>query len=408
MARAKKGMKKDIESPSGDKAISRSAGSVVGADKAAIIAKNRSNIQSIAKAVASNSISANEVILTIAKATGASVDEMVDKDLVQLLIGLSGDQAKAVGESLELIKTRVLAREEEYTFRIVEIPAGQVEAMTRVSKLNPRDQDWLTEVDVSDLAVTMPKEQAETAYAVRGEDGIIEVFDGSRRRLNAIMMGLPLRVYVTDDTLTVDDFVVYDQTTEAKLGRSQRENGVFWKMLIDTAGYTVESIADKFSFTTKHVENCLKFANIDSRLVGLAYAPSRLGAGNLKKLQEIELLSSMSPDDIESLMEMKSRIVSSDDFSAKDIDLAKKNALIINEILQSVRASNGGKAKADKAEFVQVAKGKLKSQEINKKSNLKSADKGVLTYEIRNYPEKIRKEIERKFDAIVSKHGNFD
>lgn len=404
MARVKKGMgannkDKQIE------ALSKSAGDVAGSRKAAEKARAKSNIYSILRAVNDGVLDANEVIFTIAKETGASLESIDGKDHVELSIALNPEQAKAVTEKLEITRTRILARDIEFIFNLEIIPAGKVEERTVVSDLNPRDQTWLTEVDVSDIALTMSKEQTEVAYGIKRPDGVIEVFDGSRRRLNAIKEGLSLKVYVTSEPLDVDDFVVFDQATEAKVPRSQRDNGIYWAKLIESGKYDIDSIAKMYGFTTKYVDNCLKYASIGDIFIGVAYAPSRLGAVNLKKLKELE--SICTQEQIDMLQEMKSSIINSDEFKSKDVDLAKKNAIVIDSILREVKAAQGEQESSSPA-FIEVAKGKLKSQKISKKSNLKSADKGVITYEIRNYPEKVRARLEAKIDAIIAKHGSFE
>uniref|UniRef100_UPI003B5BD380 hypothetical protein n=2 Tax=Vibrionaceae TaxID=641 RepID=UPI003B5BD380 len=253
MARKKPGMGQNRPVGTGASSLNN----LPGAEKAKSVAQTQKHIHHILSAVKSNNIDANDVIFQIAKATNNDVNDLDKDDILANLIKLSSGELVAVSERLQLSKTLILDDPQPYVFRKYVIEAGKVASETRVSSLNPRSQTWLSSIDVEDIDKTMSKQQKEEAYGYEGEDGVIELFDGSRRRLNAIEKTLPLEVFVSDRPITLADFVVYDQQTEAKLGRSARDNGVFWKKIIEENELTAKDVADMYGFSEKHVNNCI-------------------------------------------------------------------------------------------------------------------------------------------------------
>ncbi|ENH6781949.1 TPA: hypothetical protein I7190_16960 [Vibrio vulnificus] len=399
MARKKPGMGQNRPVGTGASSLNN----LPGAEKAKSVAQTQKHIHHILSAVKSNNIDANDVIFQIAKATNNDVNALDKDDILANLIKLSSGDLVAVSERLQLSKTLILGDPQPYVFRKYVIEAGKVASETRVSSLNPRSQTWLSSIDVEDIDKTMSKQQKEEAYGYEGEDGVIELFDGSRRRLNAIEKTLPLEVFVSDRPITLADFVVYDQQTEAKLGRSARDNGVFWKKIIEENELTAKDVADMYGFSEKHVNNCIEFANINEDLIGLSYAPSRLGAGNLTKLKSLE--NKLDAEQIASLQATKSEIVASKEFLEYEGDLVAKNTYVIKRIVDAAEAIfKCGELAPKKPEFMPLAKGSRKSQAVLKKEDIRSDKKSIITYQIKDYPEKIRQKLIRDIDKIILKH----
>ncbi|MEZ9709729.1 hypothetical protein AB4254_13710 [Vibrio breoganii] len=203
---------------------------------------------------------------------------------------LSGLPSKANKPTKKLL----LAQGREETFSLETISFDDIETMTRISPLNPRYQEELDEVEVSDILTTLPdKGQQEPAHGYRDENGTICIFDGSRRRYTILLVGEKgkkhsFKVWVASNEISDLDYIAFDKVTEAKLKRTAIENGTYWNKLkakhnLDSYPQLAELIGQPLSTVQAY---CLA-AETPEHLLELAYSPKYVGKALAKKLVEI-------------------------------------------------------------------------------------------------------------------------
>ncbi|MDC0611982.1 ParB/RepB/Spo0J family partition protein [Vibrio sp.] len=92
-----------------------------------------------------------------------------------------------------------IAGESLVTFKLVKVAAQEIATVTRVFDQNAREQSFLNEHALSDILLTL-KERGQQYPAVGriGEDGVIEVLDGSRRRMACLIAQQDFLIYVAE------------------------------------------------------------------------------------------------------------------------------------------------------------------------------------------------------------------
>ncbi|WP_394244883.1 ParB/RepB/Spo0J family partition protein [Vibrio astriarenae] len=104
----------------------------------------------------------------------------------------------AAKEQAQVIELSV-AGEELISFELIRIPATEVEAQTVVFSENAREQSFLNEHALSDVLTTLRERgQQYPAVGRRNAQGLIEVLDGSRRRMSCILAEKEFLVYVAE------------------------------------------------------------------------------------------------------------------------------------------------------------------------------------------------------------------
>lgn len=105
----------------------------------------------------------------------------------------------AAKEKASIIELAV-AGQELVTFELVKIPAGDINAQTKVFEQNAREQSFLNEHALSDILSTLKdRGQQYPAVGRKGADGVIEVLDGSRRRMACILAEQDFLIYVAEN-----------------------------------------------------------------------------------------------------------------------------------------------------------------------------------------------------------------
>lgn len=119
-------------------------------------------------------------------------------------------------------------------FKLVIVPAEQVEKKTMVSPLNERDQHLLTERALSDILPSVLQYGVSEPVMARDVNGVLEVAKGSRRRACAIHAGVDLPVLVGE--LTDEEVMALDRVSNYHLQPSPWERGRRYKKLVDRCG----------------------------------------------------------------------------------------------------------------------------------------------------------------------------
>ncbi|MFZ4213182.1 ParB/RepB/Spo0J family plasmid partition protein [Pantoea endophytica] len=190
--------------------------------------------------------------------------------VVDSLIARVGSMTK--GNSIVL---PVCGRDVKFTLETV--PAGQVEKSTRVWGGNERVQAFLTEDALDDLIPSfLLNGQQNPAFGRQVKDGI-EVADGSRRRMTAILTSSEYRVLTGD----LDD---EQMDALCKLGNDYRptsayERGRRYAMRLEKEfANNISALADAEGISRKVITRCVNTSKLPHDVLSLFSHPGELSA----------------------------------------------------------------------------------------------------------------------------------
>ncbi|NIG21251.1 ParB/RepB/Spo0J family partition protein [Pantoea sp. Al-1710] len=127
------------------------------------------------------------------------------KEMVKLGRQLGNSSFSKMMSESESERVFTLKSGAEARFTLTKILHDDIEAQTFVdASINGRDQSFLTQESVSDIARTIKLQQFFPAIG-REVEGRIEILDGSRRRAACIFNDTPFEVLVTRDDLSLAD-----------------------------------------------------------------------------------------------------------------------------------------------------------------------------------------------------------
>lgn len=197
--------------------------------------------------------------------SSAPAAPMVDK-----LIARVGGMAKG-----NTIMLPVCGRDVKFTLETV--PAGQVEKNTHVWGGNERVQAFLTEDALDDLIPSfLLNGQQNPAFGRNVNDGI-EVADGSRRRMTAILTSSEYRVLVGD----LDD---EQMDSLCKLGNDYRPTSAYergkryMQRLEKEFGNNISALADAEGISRKVITRCVNTSRLPAEVISLFTHPGELSA----------------------------------------------------------------------------------------------------------------------------------
>jgi hypothetical protein len=292
------------------------------------------------------------------------------------------------------------------------IPNEDIEKLTVVSELNPRDKETLSRIDVEDIICTFEddKGQDETQYAfgywTTDEKGnrVIAVFDGSRRRLAHIIDGRhPYIIYVTDEVISEEDFAIFDKVTETKKPRSSVENGRYWLRLKSKLGFQTNSeVAAYLDTPVSTVNDCIRVASIDSKYLALAYEPSVIGRPLAEKIRKFD--TELTDEQFKTLKKLRDEYLEENQAKFTDLAPVTINGRVIdfclseaNKLLAGSETDAGG---STKPKAVPVIPLKNKNQKVTVKRNIGEKSSSIV-YEIKNLPKKFRDELDADIEKLI-------
>ncbi|WP_435956159.1 ParB/RepB/Spo0J family plasmid partition protein [Dryocola sp. BD626] len=180
--------------------------------------------------------------------------------------------AMAKGNTITL---PVCGRDVRFTLEI--IAAEQIEKATQVWMGNERDQSLLTEDALDDLIPSfLVSGQQNPAYG-RKASGIVEVADGSRRRMTAILTASEYRILVGD----LDD---EQMDALCKIGNDYRPTSAFERgkrysnRLDKEFNGNISSLAEAENISRKVITRCINTASLPHEVIALFSHPGELSA----------------------------------------------------------------------------------------------------------------------------------
>ena len=279
--------------------------------------------------------------ITHAATTAAPAAPMVDS-----LIARVGAMAK--GNTITL---PICGRDVKFVLET--IPGKLVEKATKVWAGNERLQDFLNEDSLDDLIPSfLLTGQQHPAFGRKVADGI-EIADGSRRRMTAILTSSEYRILVGD----LDD---EQMDSLCKLGNDYRPTSAYERgnrytfRLKNEFNGNISALADAENISRKIITRCINTAKLPRDLIALFSHPGELSAragDNLNRLfSDDEALLISTTDDL--LKKRQSGIV----FETEEI---------IEALTRSLKASKGSESVAPvKREFVPGAMAQYKGNKV--------------------------------------------
>jgi ParB family chromosome partitioning protein len=171
-------------------------------------------------------------------------------------------------------------------FVLETIPGNAVETSTKVWGGNERDQEFLTEDSLDDLIPSFLLTGQQNPAFGRKVSDFIEVADGSRRRMTAILTSSEYRILVGD----LDD---EQMDSLCKIGNDYRptsayERGKRYKFRLDNDfNDNISALADAENISRKVITRCINTSKLPRDLIALFSHPGELSAragDNLNRL----------------------------------------------------------------------------------------------------------------------------
>ncbi|MEW7311159.1 ParB/RepB/Spo0J family plasmid partition protein [Buttiauxella gaviniae] len=162
-------------------------------------------------------------------------------------------------------------------FTLETIPGDKIESESKVWANNERDQSLLTEESLDDLVPSfLVSGQQNPAFGRKVAD-VIEVADGSRRRMTAILTACDFRVLVGD----LDD---EQMDSLSKLGNDYRPTSAYErghryiKRLNNEFSGNISALSEAENISRKIISRCMNTAKLPRELVALFSHPGELSA----------------------------------------------------------------------------------------------------------------------------------
>ncbi|MBM6636848.1 ParB/RepB/Spo0J family plasmid partition protein [Leclercia adecarboxylata] len=199
--------------------------------------------------------------------------------MVDTLIARVGAMAK--GNTITL---PVCGREVKFVLET--IPGADVASSTKVWAGNERDQAFLTEDSLDDLIPSFLLSGQQNPAFGRKVNGHIEVADGSRRRMTAILTSTEYRILVG----TLDD---EQMDALCKLGNDYRPTSAYERgkrysqRLANEFNGNISALADAENISRKIITRCINTSKLPRDVIALFSHPGELSARAGENLQKI-------------------------------------------------------------------------------------------------------------------------
>lgn len=178
----------------------------------------------------------------------------------------------------------VMGQPVKFTLQV--IPADQVKRKTMVWGQNERLQELLNESTLDDLMPTFTSNGQQFPAIGRDVNGVIEIADGSRRRMAAILTERDYRVWVGD----MDDTQMASLTEVGNDYRptSAYERGKRYKRLVEQVyGGNVKAMSTTENIARRVVIRCMATAELPLEVIKLFSNPADLSARSGEELAKV-------------------------------------------------------------------------------------------------------------------------
>ncbi|WP_074371991.1 ParB/RepB/Spo0J family partition protein [Vibrio spartinae] len=192
----------------------------------------------------------------------------------------------AAKEKAHVIELAV-AGKDLVTFELQRIPADRIATQTTVFERNAREQSFLNEHALSDILSTLQdRGQQYPAVGRRSTDGMIEVLDGSRRRMACILANQDFLVYVAGG-INEEHAKFLSDVANAHKPLSLYEKGKEMQAKLDSGeAEDQKALAKMFQCSEALVSGALKAADLPLELLQAYPNVVELGRPTIVKLHK--------------------------------------------------------------------------------------------------------------------------
>lgn len=255
-------------------------------------------------------------------------------------------------------------------FKLVIVPAEQVEKKTMVSPLNERDQMLLTERALSDILPSVLQYGVSEPVMARDVNGVLEIAKGSRRRACAIHAWVDLPVLVGE--LTDEEVMALDRVSNYHLQPSPWERGRRYKKLVDRCGSLrkaemyLADVGEKVS--RRDISRCIATYLLPVEIIAAFDCPNDLSA---RAGEELGNLWAAGTDELrEAWLALAGRFVAGDVEKDEEWDADQTAAAF-----KALRVGGDKEAKAKPAKVVKSwGSGRIKLTHSGKKASIVITD----------------------------------
>lgn len=255
-------------------------------------------------------------------------------------------------------------------FKLVIVPAEQVEKKTMVSPLNERDQHLLTERALSDILPSVLQYGVSEPVMARDVNGVLEIAKGSRRRACAVHAGVDLPVLVGE--LTDEEVMALDRVSNYHLQPSPWERGRRYKKLVDRCGSLrkaemyLADVGEKVS--RRDISRCIATYLLPVEIIAAFDCPNDLSA---RAGEELGNLWAAGTDELrEAWLALAGRFVAGDVEKDEEWDADQTAAAF-----KTLRVGGDKDAKAKPAKVVKSwGSGRIKLTHTGKKASIVISD----------------------------------
>lgn len=189
--------------------------------------------------------------------------------------------SESENERVFILKSGIEAR-----FILTKILPGDIEAQTFVdASVNGRDQAFLTQESVSDIARTIKLQQFFPAIG-REVEGRIEILDGSRRRAACIFNDASFEVLVTRDELSLADARQLAVDIQTAKEHTLRELGKRLKMMYPE-GMNQSDIAAVEGLSAAKVTRAFQAASVPDEIIAVFPSVNELSISDYQTLLDV-------------------------------------------------------------------------------------------------------------------------
>ena len=173
-------------------------------------------------------------------------------------------------------------------FYEITIPANDVERLTYSHKHNRRVQSEVKQKSIEDIMESMSRQQYLPCIGEK-IDGAYYLPDGSRRRLAAIAVHVPLRIMYCETKLTGKEVKGLAKELQSALEHSYRDHGSYYEELMNDpdSPMTKEQIIEEENISEAHFDRCVRAWQVPSELVDLFEIPAKIPHEDFAKLLKV-------------------------------------------------------------------------------------------------------------------------
>ncbi|MFD2178497.1 ParB family protein [Veronia pacifica] len=291
--------------------------------------------------------------------------------------------------------TYTLASGEKATFTLSRVDHDKLDANTFVdSQTNGRDQQALTEDSVADISRTLVLQQFFPAIGRKGDDGRVEILDGSRRRAAALFSGTGLDILVTEQPLSQSDARQLAADIQTAREHNLREVGQRL-LLLKQQGMSQKAIAASEKLSPAKVTRAIQAASVPADMLSVFPVQSELSYPDYKLLLA---LSESFAEAGRDLVDLIAAVMVEQETLSRDVAADAYKESLMRAYRQQATALM---AKPQKAKVTTQPLWRFDDKDTY--ARRKQKDRTV-SFEFSRLPKSVIKDLDAAVEAVLKKH----